>query len=114
MLQLPNTVGGSLYVLAKGRLSYIPPSNPHTPLPVEFGSESASRVLKGEVILSSCSYGTYLLPSQSREEIREMQPLQEGTSNSFCALRGASPRTPTALTVKPVSSVGHETTIPLE
>ena len=68
MLQLPNMVGGSLYVLAKGRLSYIPPSNPHTPLPVEFGSESASRVLKGEVILSSRSYGATCYPASQEKK----------------------------------------------
>lgn len=52
----------------KGDWAVIPPCNPHTALPVEFGSESASRVLKGEVIFSLCSYGATCYPASQEKK----------------------------------------------
>ena len=105
MLQLPNTVGGSPCLLAKGRLSCNPTLQPaHSPPSGIWKWKCLPGFERRGYLLFVLLWG-YLLPSQSREEMWEMQLLQEGTSNSFCTLRGASPRTPTVLTVKPLSSL---------
>ena len=97
MLQLPNAVGGSLCLLAKGRLSCNPTLQPaHTPPSGIWKWKRLPAFERRGYLLFVLLWG-YLLPSQSREEMGEMRLLQEGTSNSFCTLRGASPRTPTVL-----------------
>lgn len=52
MAQLTSSVGGFVCVPEKARVRSIPPSNPHTPLPVEFGSYSTSQVFKGRFLTS--------------------------------------------------------------